>query len=201
MPNIGLVLSGGFAKGAYQVGVLKAIREYFKDEPIKYISAASVGVLNAYGFVNDKMDAVEKMWCNLKFSGIRSFANTYIHSQYISDAIDDIADGFSPHQPYLYAAYLNITKLGLNYVNLKDVDPSNMKEYLKASVALPMFSRPIEISGTKYADGAVVDNIPVKPLMKHPFDFAIVIHFDKNNYIFENDYFDSKEQGEDEERP
>ena len=55
-----------------------------------------------------------------------------------------------------------------------------------------MLSRPVEIAGTKYADGAVVDNIPVKPLMKHPFDYAIVVHFDQSNYVFENSYFDGK---------
>ena len=44
--NIGLVLSGGMAKGAYQVGALKAINELFPKGSIKYISASSIGVLN-----------------------------------------------------------------------------------------------------------------------------------------------------------
>jgi predicted patatin/cPLA2 family phospholipase len=44
----------------------------------------------------------------------------------------------------------------------------------------------------KYLDGAFVDNIPVKPLMKHALDYAIVIHFDNDNYVFEDDSFDSR---------
>jgi len=192
MPNIGLVLSGGFAKGAYQIGVLKAIKESFGDERINYISSSSVGVLNAYAFVHDKMDEVEKMWRSLKFTGIRAFVNTYVRSQYVSDAIKEVACGFSPDQPYFYAAYLDVNKLRLDYVNLRDVDPGTINEYLHASVSLPIFSRPVEIAGTKYADGAVIDNIPVRPIMSHPLDYAIVVHFDQHNYMFENSHFDGK---------
>jgi len=192
VPNIGLVLSGGFAKGAYQVGVLNAVKEYFKDEQIKYISASSVGVLNAYAFTHDKMDVIEKMWRNLKFTGLRTFAHAYMRSPYITNTLKELACGFSPVQQYFYAAYLNMTTRKLNYLNLCDVDPSRMPEYLQASVSLPMLLRMTEIEGTKYADGALVDNIPVIPLMKHPFDYAIVVHFDQNNYLFENSYFDSK---------
>jgi len=192
MPNIGLVLSGGFAKGAYQVGVLRAIGECLGDERIKYISASSVGVLNAYAFVHGKMDPVEQMWRNARFTGLRSFVNTYVRSHYISNAIKDVACGFSQEQKYFYAAYLDVTRLRLDYVNLGDTDPKRINDYLQASVSLPIFSKPVEIAGTKYADGAVVDNIPVKPLMGHPFDYAIVVHFDQHNYVFENSYFDGK---------
>ena len=44
--KIGLVLCGGMAKGAYQIGVLRAIREFVPREDITTISCASVGVLN-----------------------------------------------------------------------------------------------------------------------------------------------------------
>jgi len=192
MAKIGLVLSGGFAKGAYQVGVLKAIKDFFKDEQISYISASSVGVLNAYSFATDRLSVIEEMWLNLKFSGIRTFAGAYTSNSQFSEAMQKIAGESTLGQAHFYAALLNITNLGLNYVNLRDVDPKHIRKYLQASISLPMLSRYTEIAGTRYADGALVDNIPVKPLMKHPFDYAIVVHFDRSNYVFENDYFDSK---------
>jgi len=192
MPNIGLVLSGGFAKGAYQVGVLNAIKEYFKEERINYISASSIGVLNAYGFIQDKMDVVEFILKNSKFTGARSFANAYIRSSYVKNAVDQLACGFDPEQKFFYATYLNINKKKLNYVNLGAVPTEHIDKYLLACVSLPVLSKPIDIGGVKFADGAMVDNIPVRPLMKHPFDFAIVVHFDNTNYVFENDYFDGK---------
>ena len=56
MPKIGLVLSGGLAKGAYQLGVLKAINELVRLEDIVAISASSVGTLNAYAFINQRLE-------------------------------------------------------------------------------------------------------------------------------------------------
>jgi len=191
MPNVGLVLSGGFAKGAYQVGVLKAVREFFADGEIKYTSASSVGALNAYAFLQDKLDIAEDMWRNLDFGGFRAFTRNYARGSHIADAIAKFEDTARP-QPFLYTTCFNTTKRKLNYINLKNVKASEVQDYLRASVMLPMFSGPVVISGMKYIDGAIVDNIPVRPIMQHPLDYAIVVHFDNDNYLFENDYFDSK---------
>jgi predicted acylesterase/phospholipase RssA len=191
-PRIGLVLSGGFAKGAYQIGVLKAVAEVFGDGMITYISASSVGVLNAYAYASRTLDIVEDMWRNLPFTGFRSFRNAYSHSPLIIDAINEVAGTADIETPYLYAALLNLTKIKLNYVNLSKIAPEHIKDCLLASVSLPLFARSVEVKGQKYADGAMVDNIPVKPLMKHPFDYAVVVHFDKHNHVFEDRYFDSK---------
>ena len=46
MGKIGLVLSGGMAKGAYQAGALCAINEYFSPTDFDYVSSASIGTLN-----------------------------------------------------------------------------------------------------------------------------------------------------------
>ncbi|MCL2828011.1 MAG: patatin-like phospholipase family protein [Oscillospiraceae bacterium] len=192
MPNIGLVLSGGFAKGAYQIGVLKALKEFIPNEQIKYISASSVGTLNAYAFAHDELDIAENMWRKLEFSGLRSFYKAYARGSYIADVVNEIASESNIPQSHLYVSCLNITNFKLNYINLKEVDPRHVDDYLLASVMIPVLSRAVEISGAKYLDGAIVDNIPVKPLLKHPLDYGIVVHFDNDNYIFENDHFDSK---------
>jgi len=192
MPNIGLVLSGGFAKGAYQVGVLRALAQHLPHDKIKYISASSVGVLNAYGFVQNKLDEVEKMWRNQNFSDLRSFLHSYVRSSYVPNAIREITKEYRFFRPDLYTTLLNITDRRLNYINLKEIDPKIIWGYLQVSVSLPMVSKIVEISEKKYCDGAFVDNIPVTPLLKRPLDYAIVVHFDQSNYVFENKYFNSK---------
>jgi len=191
-PNIGLVLSGGFAKGAYQVGVFKAIEECFGDNKLKYISASSVGVLNAYGFLQGKADLVEQAWRSLQFSSFSSFTKAYFRSSFISDFVGKISQDADPCPDGFYGTFLNISKVKLNYVHLSRVDKRYVPDFLLASVTLPVFSRAVEIAGTKYVDGALVDNIPVKPLTKLPLDYAVVVHFDNDNYRFENETFDSK---------
>ncbi|MCL2634129.1 MAG: patatin-like phospholipase family protein [Oscillospiraceae bacterium] len=195
MPNVGIVLSGGFAKGAYQIGVLKAVEEYFgkgDNNSIKYVSASSVGVLNAYAFMQGRTDVAEKIWLSLKCNGYRSFVNLYKRGLFMDSIVNAVSADTRKPPPFLYAACFNVTKLKLNYINFKTVKPREVRDYLHASVRLPVFSKAVEIGGNKYFDGALVDNIPVRPIMKHPLDYAIVIHFDNANYIFENDYFDSR---------
>ena len=46
-PRVGLVLSGGGARGAYEVGVLRYIRERLKgDNRIDIITGSSIGAIN-----------------------------------------------------------------------------------------------------------------------------------------------------------
>lgn len=63
--KIGLVLSGGGAKGAYQVGVMRALCEHYI--PIHAISGASIGALNgavlaAAPDLKTGTERLEKMW-------------------------------------------------------------------------------------------------------------------------------------------
>lgn len=62
MAKIGLVLAGGGGKGAYQIGVWKAFREYGLDKKIDVVAGTSVGGLNAALFVQDDYLKAEKIW-------------------------------------------------------------------------------------------------------------------------------------------
>jgi predicted acylesterase/phospholipase RssA len=130
-------MSGGFAKGAFQVGVLQAIDAFFGKEAVKYISASSVGVLNAYAFTQGKLDKLEAVWQNLNFTGFRSFANTYLRSSYIPELIADMAkDTEKPVPPHFYATFINVTKKAVEYLDLSKMAAQNFKSYLIASVTL-----------------------------------------------------------------
>ena len=48
--KIGLVLGGGGGKGAFQVGVWKALCEYKLDKKISCMSGSSIGALNSVLF-------------------------------------------------------------------------------------------------------------------------------------------------------
>ncbi len=74
--KISLVLSGGGARGAYQVGVLKAVAEILKptsdDPPFKILSGSSAGAINtaklATGSKNfsTATDDLIQLWSNIK---------------------------------------------------------------------------------------------------------------------------------------
>ena len=59
--NYGLVLSGGGGKGAYQIGVWKALREKQMDTWIKAVAGTSAGSLNAMLVLAGDYDNAEKI--------------------------------------------------------------------------------------------------------------------------------------------
>ncbi|MBA3005259.1 MAG: hypothetical protein FP810_01450 [Desulfocapsa sp.] len=66
---VGLVLAGGGAKGAYQIGCWKALRAcgllHFGA-----IAGTSVGALNAVLVAQDDYDKAESIWYNMSFSRV-----------------------------------------------------------------------------------------------------------------------------------
>ena len=76
--KLGLVLQGGGARGAYQVGALKAIGEIWgqRQSPFQIISGTSVGAINAAPLAAASTDfrrgtkRLEKLWSGLRCDSI-----------------------------------------------------------------------------------------------------------------------------------
>lgn len=60
--KVGLVLSGGGGKGAYELGVWKAIKELGIDKYVTAVSGASIGAMNAMLFAQNDYEEALKMW-------------------------------------------------------------------------------------------------------------------------------------------
>ena len=58
----GLVLSGGGGKGAYQVGVFRALAEKGLLDYITAISGASVGALNLLMYATGEVEKAKNIW-------------------------------------------------------------------------------------------------------------------------------------------
>ncbi|GAA0079367.1 hypothetical protein UT300005_37460 [Clostridium sp. CTA-5] len=63
--KIGLVLAGGGARGAYQIGVWKALKELKIDKHISVISGTSIGALNAVLFCQGDLEKANEVWHNI----------------------------------------------------------------------------------------------------------------------------------------
>jgi len=78
MNHIGLVLSGGGARTAFQVGVLKAMKEWFNEDvcPFKVITGSSAGSINAAYLAanadrfNEAVNRLNTMWRTLSTKNI-----------------------------------------------------------------------------------------------------------------------------------
>lgn len=65
-PDLGMVLCGGGAKGAYQIGVWRRLGELGLETKINGVSGASVGALNSLLFAQGDLDLAEKVWLGIK---------------------------------------------------------------------------------------------------------------------------------------
>lgn len=63
--KIGLVLAGGGSRGAYQIGVWKALIELGIDKYVKVVSGTSIGALNAMLFLQGNYKLAEEIWENI----------------------------------------------------------------------------------------------------------------------------------------
>jgi NTE family protein len=74
--NLGLVLTGGGARGAYQVGVLKWVARHYPDLHMPILTGVSAGAVNiaalaaAPGTFSQSVEALDQMWRGLDVSHI-----------------------------------------------------------------------------------------------------------------------------------
>ena len=106
---MGIVFSGGFAKGAYEVGFCKAILEYINKENIKAVSGASIGALNAYGFINNKLDYICDIWKNLDFKSAKEFFVKQDKRDIVYEYIDGLVNNeYSINNNPCYIDYIKV---------------------------------------------------------------------------------------------
>jgi NTE family protein len=77
--DLAVMLTGGGARAAYQVGLLKGLANHFPDLRIRIITGASAGAINAaylasrQGTLLEKARQLEKVWCELGCDSIYQF--------------------------------------------------------------------------------------------------------------------------------
>ncbi|MCL2456986.1 MAG: patatin-like phospholipase family protein [Defluviitaleaceae bacterium] len=191
MPNIGLVLSGGMAKGAYQIGALRAINEVFKPSAISYVSSASIGALNTYLYLTNSLEKGFELWNDVSKVNTRPWVTTLLKSNFLQNAIKS-AISKEEIKNVFYVPLVNLRKRKLFYVDFGKASPDNIESYLRASVAMPIYNSAVQINEDYFYDGALIDNIPIQPVLKHSIDYIICIYFDTFNYTFESDCLDNK---------
>lgn len=189
----GLVLAGGGGKGAYQIGVLKALKENGLLDDVTAISGVSIGAVNAMLYAMDDIKLMYDAWDDIDMETIfdidiemlvekRFYFSRNEMLKMISKYIDFVKLINSPYDIYAAickvadansgadaeTAELNSTLNGVartaEYERLKDYDEESIKKILLASTALPIVYEAVEFNGGYYRDGGICDNEPVKPL-------------------------------------
>lgn len=184
--RIGIVFSGGFAKGAYEIGFCKAILEYIEMNNIKAVSGASIGAINAYGFINNRFDYLFDIWRNLEFKSAKEFLVKSDKRKVIYNYIENMqAEVTEENQTPCYINYIKVPNISLCYKNVNKEHNKIQNDFLKASISVPGLYNPILVKGDYYVDGAFLDNTPIAPLENEDLDVIFILRFDHASEEYE----------------
>lgn len=211
-PKVALVLGGGGAKGAAEVGVLKYIEK--AGVPIDMIVGTSIGSvvggLYSVGYRSDRLDAMfrSQEWLNL-LTDRRKKDNTsiykksgndvYIFGIPVGNKASEWAKGVGAITGDSIVAYLErMTKrrdsISFNRLPIPfrcvAVDIKSMKEVvlsrgrlplaMRASMAIPLFFKPVKWGNRTLVDGGMLNNLPVDVAREMGADYVIAIDLTQN---------------------
>ena len=200
----GLVLEGGGAKGAYQIGACKALRE--ADVKIKGIAGASVGSLNGALICMDDLDRAEEIWKNIDYSQVMSVSNETMEAlkkkdfkslnlqELIAKGFQLVKDGGFDITPLkdlianvvgdetkivdsdreLYSVTYSVSDRKELVVDLRKGEMGTVKDMLLASAYFLAFKNE-KLGGKRYMDGGGFNNVPLDVLIDHGYEDIIVI--------------------------
>lgn len=166
-PKVGLVLGGGGAKGATEVGVLKVIEEV--GVPIDFIAGTSIGSivggLYSVGYSVDQLDSLfrNEDWVDLFATG--SVLELLENMVGPNDSID-----FDQLPiPFRCVAY--------DLKSHKEVvlRSGKLAQSMRASMAIPGAFKPVKINGMMLVDGGMMNNLPVDVVRDMGADIVIAV--------------------------
>ncbi len=188
-----IVFAGGGSKGAYQIGVWKALNEL--DESFDIATGTSIGAVNAAFYVQRDYGAAEEMWSNLDVSSVMvnginfeksfeaifgqrdqliPFIKTYVNKKGadVTPFLDKLKYYFDADK--FFGSDIDYGLITVKYpsfeprevIKTQMTDRENAWQWIAASAAaFPVFPA-FEIDEQEYVDGGYFDNIPVATAFK-----------------------------------
>lgn len=199
----GIVLEGGGAKGAYQIGVWKALIEH--GVKIKAVAGVSVGALNGALMCMGDYDKAVDIWKNISYSSIMNVDDDEM-DKLINHRFKDInlqsvsrqsrkiivSGGFdvTPLRQLLeenvdekkireadidfIMGTFDVSNLKALEITAKEAEDGYLKDYLMASANFPLF-KSSKLHGKTYLDGGITNNVPIDMLINRGYKNIIVI--------------------------
>nr|OTP50505.1 hypothetical protein A5881_001929 [Enterococcus termitis] len=182
----GLVLGGGGARGAYQIGVWQALKEL--NISIEIITGTSVGALNGALILQDDFEAAKNMWEKIDTQKILSFPITDVSTQTLSGMMSQIGsftrsaiqsrgvstqplksliqETFSQEKMQqattdFYLVTTELPNMQEKEIRFKSCHSEQWQNWLLASASFFPAMAATKIADKYYVDGGYRNNIPV----------------------------------------
>ena len=194
----GLVLDGGGARGAYQIGAWKALVE--AGVKFNAVAGTSVGALNGALICMGDVEKAENIWREMTFSTVmdvddewmeRLFRKETTIKEFLNEGWKMLGDGgvdVTPLRRLIHETEEAIRNCGKEFclltfslsefreldLSIDDIPEGTLEDFLLASAYLIGFKNE-RIQGKKYIDGGVVNNVPLNSLVKRGYEDIIAV--------------------------
>lgn len=169
--RLAIVLSGGGAKGAFQVGVLDALVNGHGVRPA-IVVGTSTGAIQALGVAQDNVSGLLEVWLSLRGNRDiyreRGIAGSVIFGQkaiYDATPLRRLLNRFTDVARLQASAVdLRLGVVSLQSGEFRTIDKAtpNIPDWVYASCAVPVFFDPLETSDRQqWVDGGVRDVTPL----------------------------------------
>lgn len=201
-----LVLSGGGTRGAYEVGVWKALKEM--RIPIGGICGTSIGAMNGAFFLSQDIETIENAYLNIQMDDLFE----------VTDSVKRDKNLMSPENMHaMFGKFVSerglsnrpLRELIVKYVDLKkiydspieyglvatdmnsrsalklfkeDIPPEKLVDYILSSANYPIF-KPVVKGERKMIDGGIMDNMPINMMIDRGFKRIIAVDIDGTGYL------------------
>ncbi len=198
----GLVLDGGGGKGAYQIGVLKALMEENLLADVGAVSGVSIGAVNGILYAMGNVDTMYRVWDDIDMGTIFDLdlelmmQQGYFSREEMNRLMDKYMDfeaiSQSPLTIFCGVCRMENDQYYPEYMQLNGKNPEEIKQILMASTAMPIVYEPVLIDGKPYRDGGIKDNEPIQPLYDLGIRKFIVIGLNSKK-VFDSSRFPDAE--------
>ncbi len=177
-----LVLEGGAMRGLYSAGVLDVFMKNDINADVVY--GVSAGALFGLNFKSRQIGRALRY--NLKYAKEKNYMGLYslittgnVMNEdfcfrklvYELDKLD--FETYKSNPVDFYAVVTNLQTGKPEYIKIDDAKEG--MEYFRASGSMPFVSKPVEVNGNLYLDGAIADAVPVKKALEGDFEKIIVV--------------------------
>lgn len=193
-----LVLPGGGGRGAYQVGVAKALLEH--GIVFDYAFGTSIGGLNATMVAQGDVKRLEELWCSMRAKDIYHLPSANQLGQLIFGHHLGLLDTHPLEEllrrelslPKLKQSHTkfgvcttDLCSLQTNFITTDDIiSSSELIDVLMATCALPMAFPPRQLHGSgMWVDGGLVRNTPMHAALECGADeiYMVLLHPEQIN--------------------
>lgn len=189
-PELGLVLSGGFLRGAFQVGVLEGL--HAGGVRFGVVVGVSSGAWNAACVATGQIEEMRGFWLEVARAPKLRLRNLWRHGtpSNFPEIVRRIPmralrfEGLAASGVRLRVGALALRERRLHFFERWASREAFFASLMASSYLPGLYGRPLAIDGRHYADGGLVDNVPYEAAFAAGCERVVVVVSDAGGRLW-----------------